>query len=280
MPSHTTQTKCWEVLQSQATLRYRVSMIFSFDLLMNQIGSRCWLAKLLPTNHFMANSLQAYVPYMFWSDLEPRVASLLQSSLVDYRQELLIENLSGIPLQQQHGSADDNVSVYHSRRMSQLVSQTGSYSDYKELEGQGHWFDGVMTTASLCNFYDRLLKGVAKKPSLPRNFTIHIANPANMGSRGGILTDQLIFPDQIGKIEIDRDLTLTAWTVRTSNILRFHLVPVYSNYISPVSVIIDGSDIELTSEPGRPETWFVRSSDGPWQVRHCYSHSVIKTTLT
>lgn len=228
----------------------------------------------------MTDSFQAYVPYMFWTDLEPRIASLLQISLGDYRQELLVENLSGIPLQQQHGSADDNVSVFHSRRMSELVSQTGSCSGYKELKGQGHWFDGVMVTTSLCNFYDQLLRGAARKPNLPQNFTIHIANPANMGSRGGIVTDQLIFPGQIGKIEINRDLPLITWTVRTSNILRFHFGPLSCDFVLPLSIIIDGCDMKLTSELGRPETWFVRSVDGSWQVRNFNPNTIVMVKLT
>lgn len=170
-------------------------------------------------------------------------------------------------MQQQHGSADDNVSAYHSRRMSELISQTGWFSNYAELNGQGHWFDGVMTTIPLCKFYDRILQGRASKPDLPQNFTFRIANPANMASRGGIVVDQLDFSGQIANMEIDRDSTLTAWTVRTSNILRFHLLPAHRNSISPMSLMIDGHVIKSPSELQLAETWLVRSPTGSWQVK-------------
>ena len=61
-----------------------------------------------------------------------------------YRHEILLENLDS-PILQQHGSADDNVPVFHSRRLFQLQSQVSLAADktaYVELEGRGHWFDG------------------------------------------------------------------------------------------------------------------------------------------
>lgn len=192
---------------------------------------------------------------------------MLQSSLVDFQHELLVDNLAGIPLQQQHGSADDNVSVYHSRRMSELIHQSGWFSGYAELEGKGHWFDGVMATIPLCNFYDLLLKHTARKPNLPQSFTFHVANPANTGSRGGLVVDQLMIPGQIGRLDVDQDATSKSWKVRTSNILRFHFVPLHYNSFRPVSMEIDGYLLDLVSEISRAKFWIVRSGDdGSWQV--------------
>ena len=168
---------------------------------------------------------------------------------------------------QQHGSMDDNVPVYHSRRMAQLISETKSSSDYKELEGKGHWFDTIMTTKSLRKFYDQILSCENTTPSLPQVFTIVVANPASMTSRGGIVVDQLITSNQLGKIQIERDDSVSIWTLKTSNILRFHFQSESSNSMLPCLAIVDGCSIRLLPDSKFEDEWLVRSVDGAWQVR-------------
>jgi hypothetical protein len=58
-----------------------------------------------------------------WHEAPPLATSVLQTALSSYRHELFVENFLGIPLLFQHGSADDNVPVFHSRRMYQLLSE-------------------------------------------------------------------------------------------------------------------------------------------------------------
>lgn len=168
---------------------------------------------------------------------------------------------------QQHGSVDDNVPVYHSRRMAQLISEAKWSSDYAELRGKGHWFDTVMTTTPLCKFYDQILSPENTAPSLPQVFTILVANPASMTSRGGIVVDQLITPNQLGRIQIERDQAVSAWTLKTSNILRFHFKPQGLNGMLPHLAIVDGYSIRLLPNLKLEDKWFVRSVDGAWQVR-------------
>ena len=216
---------------------------------------------------FLIGGLQAYVPYTFWRISDPRVHTVLQGSLVDYRHELFVGNFAGIPVMQQHGSMDDNVPVYHSRRMAQLISETKSSSDYKELQGKGHWFDTIMTTTSLREFYDQILSCENTTPSLPQVFTIVVANPASMTSRGGIVVDQLITPNQLGKIQIERDDSVSIWTLKTSNILRFHFKSESSNSTLPCLAIVDGCFIRLLPDSKFEDEWLVRSLDGAWQVR-------------
>lgn len=212
------------------------------------------------------SSIQAYVPYTFWRISDPRVHTILQGSLVDYRHELFVENFVGIPIMQQHGSVDDNVPVYHSRRMAQLISEAKWSSDYVELQGKGHWFDTVMTTTPLCKFYDQILSPENTAPSLPQVFTILVANPASMTSRGGIVVDQLITPNQLGRIQIERDQVVSAWTLKTSNILRFHFKPQNLNSMLPHLAIVDGYPIRPLPNPKLEDKWFVRSVDGAWQL--------------
>ncbi|MCJ1466655.1 hypothetical protein MMC07_005275 [Pseudocyphellaria aurata] len=212
------------------------------------------------------SSIQAYVPYTFWRTSDPRIHDLIQGSLVDYRHELFVENFAGIPIKQQHGSADDNVPVYHSRRMAQLISEANWSSKYTELPGRGHWFDTVMTTTSLCEFYDQILSRQNTAPSLPQAFTMIVANPASMTSRGGIVVDQLMSPNQLGRIQIERDDAVSRWTLRTSNILRFHFKPLSSNSLLPHSAIVDGCSVRLRQNSKLEDEWLVRSFDGAWKL--------------
>lgn len=258
-----TQTRSLEEHLYQATHLYKVGYLSSQA---SKVGS------------FLIGGLQAYVPYTFWRISDPRVCSILQGSLVDYRHELFVENFTGIPVIQQHGSADDNVPVYHSRRMAQLISEVKWSSDYTELQGKGHWFDTIMTTTSLREFYDQILSRDNTTPSLPQVFTILVANPASMNSRGGIVVDQLINPNQLGRIQIERDQALSTWTLKTSNILRFHFKPRIVNDMLPRFGIVDGCSIELlwTLE----DEWLVRSVDGAWQVSGHQSYSASVSNLT
>ena len=185
-----------------------------------------------------------------------------------FRHELLTSNFKGIPIVQQHISADDNVPAFHSRRMNQLISQTNTNSDhhYVELKGEGHWIDGIMTTAPLLEFYDILGREV-DGPRLPQEFTIVIANPADMGARGGLIVDQLHNPDQLGRINVERHPTSKSWILRTSNILRFHFISTQKSDIEPHKLIVDQCSLELPTGREKFDCWLVRLERGLWQVR-------------
>ena len=223
-----------------------------------------------------------YVPYQMWAEASPEITMLLQNSTRSFRHELLVANFKGIPIMQQHGSADNNVPAFHSRRMNQLISQTnGKYNhQYVELKGKSHWFDGVMTTVPLLRFYD-ILGREADWAKLPQDFTIMIANPADMGARGGLLVDQLSSPDQLGRIEVKRCPLSAAWVLRTSNVLRFHFTATQKSDILPHKLVIDQSSLELPLGEKKFACWLVRSEQGFWHVRSVpLNHSTRKLTFS
>lgn len=203
-----------------------------------------------------------------WNEADPRVTCLVQNALSSFRHELLVSNFSGIPILQQHGSVDDNVPVFHSRRMSQLIS--GSNNDarqeYIELKDKNHWFNGVMTTQPLREFYQNILGGGSDLPQLPRSFTIVIANPADMGSRGGIIVDQLCDPNQLGKIAVATSSTTDTWVLTTSNILRFHFSTTCSSKLAAHDIVIDKTSIRLPLGHGKRMYWLVHTEGGSWHV--------------
>ena len=203
-----------------------------------------------------------------WSEADPRVTFLVQNALRSFRHELLVNNLSGIPILQQHGGVDDNVPAFHSRRMSQLISESNDdgRQDYIELEDRNHWFDGVMSTEPLREFYRDILGGDSDLPQLPQSFSIVIANPADMGSRGGLVVDQLCDPDQLGKIEVAPSSKTDARVLTTTNILRFHFSTTSGSKLPAHNIIIDKTPIRLPRGHEKRVYWLVRSDDGSWHV--------------
>ena len=199
--------------------------------------------------------------------MDPRVNAVLQTSLIGYRHELLVENFAGIPILQQHGGADGNVPVYHSRRMSQLICQSEWTSEYVELPGKGHWFAGTMTTKPLRDFYNSILKSQKSLPELPQYFRIIIPSSGVMGSRAGIVIDQLVSPDQLATIDVVRNVSMSKWTLRTSNVHRFHLSVDHFHGVLPSTFEVDGSLISVpVNRMIKEEYWFIRTIDGVWLV--------------
>ena len=203
-----------------------------------------------------------------WTEADPGVTMLLQNSLRSFRHELLISNFKGIPVMQQHGSADNNVPAFHSRRMNQLICRMNGDSShqYAELNGKDHWFDGIMTTAPLLEFY-KILGREADWPRLPQKFALVIANPTEMDARGGLLVDQLISPDQLGKIEVERCPTSISWILRTFNVLRLHFVATIPSEVVPTKLVIDQCSLELPLGKEKFDCWLIKSEEGSWHVR-------------
>ena len=203
-----------------------------------------------------------------WSEADPRITCVVQNALRSFRHELLVNNFSGIPILQQHGGVDDNVPAFHSRRMSQLISESNNdaLQEYIELKDRNHWFDGVMSTQPLREFYRNILGGDSDLPQLPESFSIVIANPADMGSRGGLIVDQLCDPDQLGKIEVASSSATDAWVLTTSNILRFHYSTTCGSKLPAHDIIIDKTPIRLPLGHKNSVYWLVHSEDGSWHV--------------
>ena len=193
--------------------------------------------------------------------------AVLQNSLVSYRNELFVDNFAGIPILQQHGSNDDNVPIYHSRRLRQLIDGSGWSSKYVELLGMGHWFEGTMTTEAMCSFYDDISTVGRSKTIVPDNFSIVVPSSGDMRTRGGIQVDQLISPDQLGRINVVQNKKSGKWSLRTSNIRRFHLTRSKLQAKLPQAIEIDGSHpISLSHERTSEQLSFVQSSNSSWSV--------------
>lgn len=206
-------------------------------------------------------SIQKYVPYSLWHEADPGRTAVVQASLAEHRHELLIDNAKGIPIMQQHGAADDNVPAYHSRRMSQLLNQSGWSSQYLELAGEGHWFEGIMETEPLQRFYKSVLSNYSTEVNDERTFTLTSANPGVSGSKHGFKLDSLLDPGRLGKLEVG----LQAGQLRLST-FNVDSLRIPNEYIKNASLlIVDGQTIDL---PDADSLIHLRQSmsDGKWQL--------------
>ena len=203
-----------------------------------------------------------------WTETEPQVQQCLNNALIDSRHEVMIKNFAGIPILQQHGSADDNVPVFHARRMQQLIATENGANKvaYNECEGKGHWYDGVLSTEALRKFYHNVASSV-EAPELPSHFKIIVPNPATMGSRAGLKIDMLLSPQRSGTLEVDRTRFVGRWTLCTSNISRFHFLdpPVTRNL--PLVVSIDGQTFEFGRYSDLFGGTFVLNDQRLWDAR-------------
>ncbi|KAK2791485.1 hypothetical protein FQN53_002594 [Emmonsiellopsis sp. PD_33] len=213
------------------------------------------------------SSIENYVPFTMWNDGQAAITNIIQTARQSFKHELLMENLAGIPVLQQHGSADDNVPAYHSRLLHQLISESSWQSDYHELPGENHWFDGILTTPQLLDFYSLHTQQPSYNNLLPEEFSVSVPASGDMGSRGGIAVDQLTSPDKYGHIEVIRQNGGRLWRLKTRNVNRFHLVPSRVRAVYPAEIIVDGTETPFAIPAHTAEsTWLIKDHTGSWTI--------------
>jgi predicted esterase len=212
------------------------------------------------------SSIQNYVPYIMWREASPLLNSIIQNSLSSYRHELLLENMTGKPLYQQHGAKDSNVPPYHSRLLSSLLHKSGCSSQYVELPKQRHWFDGAMATTSLRAFYSSVLDTGAPTTKFPEKFEFAVPNSGDVGSRAGIFIDQLQSPDVFGKLSVHRNDRDHVWNITTSNVRRMHFHFQASEVQRPKTISLDGVLICIPSKSREADGVAVVNCDGEWAM--------------
>jgi len=180
-------------------------------------------------------SIQKYVSYDMWQPADPRRTAIVSASLNSYRHEMLMSNIKGIPVEQQHGNLDDNVPAYHSRFLAQQLHLAGAQSNYSEVPGRNHWWKGVMTEQPLVNFYHAQTRNEDVLPRKLKKLTMVVGDPGDMGSKGGLKVLQLQDPGQYGKVEVN------GHDIRTSNVLSLEL----DQFLWTGRITVDGCELDL-----------------------------------
>lgn len=170
-------------------------------------------------------------------------------------------NAQGIPIQQQHGEIDDNVPAYNSRLLAQQLYLSGTNSSYNEVPGQNHWWDTVMTTPQLVDFY---YTQTANNSTLPRRldeFDLVVGDPGDTESKGGLRVLSLEDPGQYGRLHAK------GHTITTSNILSLSFDP---TLFGAQSLTVDGSNVvigDIAKENGSSNYVTIQKQNGEWQIR-------------
>jgi hypothetical protein len=162
------------------------------------------------------------VPYHLWQPADPQKTAVVHAALNNYKHELLLGNAKYIPIVQQHGSADDNVPAFHSRLMHERLEMLQWHSNYYELAGGGHWFDGIMTTPQLRHFYRTSAANMSTGQG-NIEFTLTVANPVATGSKRGFKITRLRDPGQLGKLYVQISHDTGYAKIRTSNVISFDI---------------------------------------------------------
>lgn len=213
------------------------------------------------------SSIETYVPYSMWSYAEPLKSAVLEIARSSFRHENLAENIANIPILQQHGSQDDNVPPFHSRLMNFLLHLSGAQARYFEIPDKGHWYEGVMTTDPLRQFYrqhwdSRVPGGNTKLPAA----SIY-PNSADMDSWNGLVVEQLQSPDKLGRLEITPkwDGKRLIWDLQTYNVRRLRLQGYHRfNCQDEFTLNIDGSDVDIKNMSSTQT--IVRSPNCIWEM--------------
>lgn len=169
-------------------------------------------------------SIQNYVPYTFWHPADSGRTAVVQAVLNNYRHELLLPNAQGIEVLRQHGELDDNVPAYHSRLMGQLAQEIGIDSPYFEIPGHPHYWDGVMTTEPLKEFYERHInRGEDGVPFKHTKFRVVTVNPGDTGSKFGLEISQVQTPGQLASIDVTFEPLEKSCYIEIFNVRQFFM---------------------------------------------------------
>ncbi|EPS43033.1 hypothetical protein H072_2982 [Dactylellina haptotyla CBS 200.50] len=215
-----------------------------------------------------------YVPYVLWQELEPQAWAILQSSMNPFRLELLAENLQGLPIFNAHGERDDNVPVFSSRRMFEILGNTvqvGGVQNqgYIEYPQKGHWWDGIMTYEPLGSFLSQFFSRNRGLPQIGTKFTVVVGCPNAMGSRGGFHVIQLLDPSYFGRIEVEFKFGAEAiGQITTSNIRRFEFNPTLAELKTSTRILrIDLNGQKISIPEGSNTIGFLCENDN-WSIYH------------
>jgi hypothetical protein len=147
--------------------------------------------------------------------------------------------------------------------MNSLLGEIGADVDYVELPNQGHWFEGVMATNALQAFYRRYLPKTADVRLAPTTFSAVFPSTDDMGSRFGIVADQVESPDEFGRVDVS--CSGKSWRLSTTNVHRLHFDFTSCQVEPPNTIILDDTKVVLPDRSGVSiKTSFVKSRDGRW----------------
>jgi hypothetical protein len=212
-------------------------------------------------------SIPLYVPFTFWKPTSPAKRAVVEAATLHYRHEMFASNFKGIPVLQQHGSGDDNVPAYHSRFMHEMAAGGTNYS---EVQGRGHWWEGVVTTEALKRFYVENLER-------PKQATLEEVGEFEMvvtkGGMAGRFGVEVLYMEEVGrlgkmKVRYTKEMT----EVEVDNVLAFKVDA--GSEIGDVRILDVGGEVEKFVKHSEGDRIF-HNAEGLWtqvSTRPSYSN--------
>jgi hypothetical protein len=139
-------------------------------------------------------------------------------------------------------------------------------SSISEVDGKGHWFDGVLSDDEAQKFLDRYLDREVNptllKPPFPDAFTITTMNPFSTGSKGGIRILQAQVPFRLATLRVRRKGD--QWIMDTTNVRRLGFV--YDERQEGISSFsLDGKLFGIPPSKAGP-SYLRNSMMDPWEA--------------
>jgi len=213
--------------------------------------------------------IQFYVPF-YWrpgdAHADPVLRALLESSIAEFDTDLYTPNLVGLPLIARTGADDDNVPPVNSRRLIRLLNELngkGGVPALSEVEGGGHWFDGIMTSGDVGDFLAGHTMMHTPLPPFPESYTVVTLNPASSGARGGLVIQQLRIPARAGRLHVVQQRTQGQLIIKTENVRRFGMTT--DNRTTSTELVIDGTVLPAVRLPEQQYCRLNSPSD-PWAI--------------
>eukprot|EP01065_Artemidia_motanka_P017794 TRINITY_DN21201_c0_g1_i2.p1 TRINITY_DN21201_c0_g1~~TRINITY_DN21201_c0_g1_i2.p1 ORF type:complete len:863 (+),score=237.14 TRINITY_DN21201_c0_g1_i2:269-2590(+) len=184
--------------------------------------------------------------------IDPTLQGVLDSAGAEYRGDLVLSNLVGVPYLSRAGERDQVISPWLSRKAVRLLSEysnetgRGQSVRYVELKGKEHWWwdteaendGGVMDDKQMRKLWQRAMRmGPPPPPSPCFDFTCY--NAASCGTRGGLRVAVQRRPLRRSTVRACR--VTEGWALRTSNTLRLVLSADSPVLSSPSAVAVDGT---------------------------------------
>lgn len=123
-----------------------------------------------------------------------------------------------------------------------------------------------MTTQNLLKFYDKILEHRPVRKPIPSSFKFEVVNPGTMGSKYGVVVDQLKSPERPGRLSVIYDSKKSSLHLYTSNVHRLHFLPTIPIEWLWSNIIVDGTRIELMRDVPKSSQWLLCLTNGSWVV--------------
>jgi hypothetical protein len=160
-----------------------------------------------------------------------------------------------------HGGADKNVPTWHSRKAVSILKTWAADAtvDYREDQGQGHWYSSVFRNAQVKAFLDSILAEKRDPPRRSASFTLTTAVPADTGSLHGWRILSLLFPGRLARLTVE--MVSGTIVVRTSNVGCFS-IDITLLYVRQLD--INGCIMTIPDMPGSRLCF--QNDSGNWRI--------------